>query len=178
MSAAGARRTGGRPQATRDGRPRPGGQRGVYVVEFAVVAAVFLFMVFGAIEVSRLMYTWSALDAITQRGARVAAVCARNDPLIAQYALFGAGGDSPLVPDLDTGNIAVAYLDENGGPAGGARPSYVRVSIVNYNHQMLIPDLIAGYFAPALTANGAFATTRPAESLGRNPDTGQDVCFA
>jgi len=150
---------------------------GLYIVEFALVAAVFMFMVFGAIEVSRLLFTWSALDAITQRGARVAAVCQQNHPSIVQYALFGDSGDSPVVPELGTENIGIVYLDEDGAAAGGGtRPSYVRVSIVGYQHRVLIPELVAGFVSPLLDAP-TFSTTRPAESLGRNPDTGNDGCF-
>lgn len=164
-------------------RARPPGarlrsrQRGVHIVEFTLASGLFLFLLFASMEMARLMYAWSALDAITQRGARVAAVCARGDQRIAQYALFGDDGSSPLLPGISTGNIAVDYLNADGGAAGAGRPIYVRVRITDYRHQMFIPATISGWVTDAVTAP-AFATTRPAESLGRNPDTGQDVCFA
>lgn len=152
-------------------------QRGVYIVEFAIVAGVFFFMMFGAIEVSRLLYTWSALDAITQRGARVAAVCPLNDPAVAQVAIFGeaSSSGSSIVLGVTTANIGVRYLNAAGNPvANRANVSLVEVSIQNYTHQMLIPETIANFTAPLLTAP-PFTTTRPAESLGRNPG-GADFC--
>ena len=144
-------------------------QRGVYVVEFALVAAVFLFILFAAFEVSRLMFTWSALDAMTQRGARMAALCAPNHAAIAKAAIYGESGKSALVPDIGTDNIAIDYLDADGQPGGpAASASFVRARITGYTYRMLIPKLIPGFDTSALTPP-AFATTRPAENLGRYP---------
>ena len=144
-------------------------QHGVYVVELAIVAAVFLFMLFGAFEVSRLLFTWSALDAMTQRGARMAALCSPNNALIADAAIYatGAEGKSALVPDITTDNIQIDYLDASGQPGGrAASASFVRVSISGYTYRMLIPKLVPGFDPGALTPP-TFATTRPTENLGR-----------
>jgi len=148
-------------------------QKGLSSVEFALSAAVFFFMMFGAIEVARAMFTWSALDAMTQRGARIAAVCPLNHASIAQTAIFG--GNGALVPNITTNNIAVRYLTVNGNPtATQANTRFVEVSIQNYTHQMLIPSTITNFVAPLLTAR-PFTTLRPAESLGENPG-GPDFC--
>lgn len=141
-------------------------QFGLYTVEFALVGGVFFFMMFGAIEVARLMYTWSALDAMTQRGARVAAVCPLNDASVAQTAIF----DGNIVPGVTAANIAVRYLDENGAVAAGRSDTqFVEVSIQNYTHQLLIPSSLGSVTAPP------FTTLRPAESLGAHPG-GPDFC--
>lgn len=150
-------------------------ESGIYVVEYALVSGVFFLMLFGVIEVSRLLYTWSALDAITQRGARVAAVCPLNNAAIAQTAIFANAGSTTIVPGLTTANISVQYLDQNGGAAASrGNTRYVVVSIQNYTHQMLIPQTVAGFLAPLLTAP-SFSTIRPAESLGIHPG-GTDYC--
>lgn len=144
-------------------------QSGLYVVEFALVSSVFFFILFSAIEVSRLMYTWSALGAVTQRGARVAAICPLNNANITQTAIFSDGSGSTVIPGFTAANVSVRYLT-----AGGASTSnksdvrYVEVSIINYQHQTLIPETIANFVAPLLTAP-PFTTTRPAESLGTHP---------
>jgi len=148
-----------------------GRQQGLYLVEFAIVAGVFFFIMFALLEVARMMFVWSALDSMTQRGARVAAVCPLNDPAVADVAIY----DGSMVPGITAANIGVRYLTEAGAPAttrGATR--LVEVSIQNYTHQMLIPATLSGFVAPLLTAP-SFTTTRPAESLGRNPD-GPDFC--
>lgn len=150
-------------------------QSGIYVVEFAIVAGVFFLMMFGAIEVARLMFTWSALDAVTQRGARIAAVCPLNDPAVKQIAIFGENGSSTVLPGVNESNVNVVYLTANGNPtANRGNTSYVQVSIQNYTHQMLIPATVANFVAPLVTAP-AFSTLRPAESLGRHPGSA-DFC--
>jgi len=149
-------------------------QKGVYSVEFAIGAGVFFFFMFGSMEVARAMYTWSALDAMTQRGARVAAVCPLNSDAITQTAIFGSNGDG-IVSGVTADNIAVRYLDRNGNPtATRGNTRFVEVSIQNYTHQMLIPETITNMIAPLLTAP-PFTTLRAAESLGRNPG-GADFC--
>lgn len=159
-------------------------QRGVYVVEFALVGSLFFVLVLGGIEVSRLMYTWSALDAMTQRGARVAAVCTVNAPLIREVAVFGQAGatSSPIVPGVTPDNIDIDYLDEDGATldlsdaANLDLIAYVSVGIEGYFHQSLIPNLLVSFIAPGGLASPSFRTIRPRESLGFNPDLGTNTC--
>lgn len=148
-------------------------QKGLYIVEFAIAAGVFFFMMFAAIEVARLMYTWSALDAMTQRGARIAAVCPMGDvDTVKDTAIFGGN----VVPGVTAGDISVEYLQEDGvTPAGGISDArFVKVEIDDYQHQMIIPATVANFVASLLTAP-PFTTLRPTESLGKNPG-GDDFC--
>jgi Flp pilus assembly protein TadG len=140
-------------------------QRGLSIVEFAIVAAVLFILIFGVIEVARAFFVASTLDEATRRGARMAAVCQVNDAAIAQAAAF----DNAVIPDLDAGDISVEYLTATGGiVANPANPAffrlirYVRVRVVGYQHQMFIP------FATALLpfTMPEFATILPRESLG------------
>ena len=137
-------------------------QRGTTSVEFAVVGLVLFTVLFALIDFSRLFFDMAALNEATRRGARVAAVCPINDPLIAQVALFEG-----LVPTLGTQHISVEYLDEDGDAVGAPATfgygviRYVRVRIQNFQLQMFIPGF------QALIPMPAFETTIPSESLGR-----------
>jgi Flp pilus assembly protein TadG len=130
---------------------------------------VALFAVF---EIGRVFFVFNMLEEATRRGARLAAVCQVNDAAIAELAVFntsGGGSTSPLVPGLDTGNVEVAYLDDAGATVGNPVDNYdqiafVRVRIVNFQHQLLIPLFIRTFTTPT------FSTMLPRESLGVSPD--------
>jgi Flp pilus assembly protein TadG len=139
-------------------------QRGVTTVEMAIVALLAFTTLFGVLEVARVFFVFNALEEATRRGARVAAVCQVNDPAIGQIASFTASSTG-LVGGLTPANIAVQYLDGSGNvladPVGSYGViSYVRVSIVGYTHQLLIPLFVRSFAVPA------FPATLPAESLG------------
>jgi Flp pilus assembly protein TadG len=139
-------------------------QQGVTTIEFAIVGLLALTVLFAVIEIARAFFVYNALEEATRRGARVAAVCQLDDPAIAQIASFTASG-SGLVGGLAPANIAVEYLDASGNVLADPMASYgliayVRVSIVNFSHQLLIPMFISSFTTPS------FSTTVPAESLG------------
>ncbi|HEY5624694.1 MAG TPA: TadE family protein [Gammaproteobacteria bacterium] len=143
-------------------------QSGVAIVEVAVVGLITMVALFGVIEIARVFFVINALEEATRRGARVAAVCQVNDAAIAEITIFnpsGTGGNSALLPGLTTGNVVVQYLDEGGNALGNPMGSFglirfVRVSIVNFTHQLIIPLFIRTFTMPN------FQTTIPAESLG------------
>jgi len=99
----------------------------------------------------------------------MAAVCPINDPEIARVAIFNStGGDSsPIIHDLDTSNILLSYLNENGAPVTGTLTDpeafvqihYVRVEIQNFTHRMILP-------IPVSFTMPSQAATYPRESLG------------
>ena len=93
----------------------------------------------------------------------MAAVCPINDAAIFQAAAF----NNAVIPDLDAGDITVEYLTDTGAlvnnpadPAGFRQIRYVRVRVVGYQHQMIIP------FVSALIILPEYATVLPRESLG------------
>lgn len=144
-------------------------ERGVTTVEFAIIGAVALLVLFAVIEVSRAVYAMNAMGEATRRAARFAAVCPIGDPAIAEVGAFnapGGGGVSPVLSGFGAGNILVEYLDANGtvlgAPAGAdfQQIRLVRASIVNYTHQLLIP------FGNWIIPSPDFATTLRRESLG------------
>lgn len=146
-------------------------QLGVTTVEFAIVALVALIILFGSLEVARLFFTVNVLEEATRRGARMAAVCTVDSPAIARAAVFnssGSGTASPILNNLDTGNIAVEYLDENGDALSGyngddsiyLQIEYVRVSITNFQYNFLLPGLEFTF------VTDGYPTIMPRESLG------------
>jgi hypothetical protein len=144
-------------------------QKGTTTVEFAIVGTAMMLVLLLSIEVSRMIFVINTLGEATRRGGRMAAVCPINDPEISRVAVFNSsGGDtSPIIHDLDTSNILVSYLNENGGvvagtltdPASFVQIHYVRVEIQNFVHRMILP-------IPVSFTMPAQAATYPRESLG------------
>jgi hypothetical protein len=135
-------------------------QRGTTTVEFAIVGAVALALIFFVIEFGRILFTLNMLDEGARRGARVAAVCDVGNAAIAQAAAF------LTLPGYSTSNVVTEYLGDNGtvlgDPTGADYPSisYVRVRIENYSFPVALPFIAATYSPPPISA------TIPRESLG------------
>ena len=154
-------------------------QQGMTTVEAAIGAALMFTVLFGVIEVSRLVFVWNFLDEATRRGARVAAVCSFDHPAVRRVAIFSppAGADtSPYVKGLTTSEINIEYLDAAGAPlADLSDTKFVRASIDT--------DPVTGFKLPLLLFNKVtldappFSTILPSESLGYNPDTGTCRCY-
>lgn len=150
-------------------------QKGLYIVEFALVAALFFVLLFGVIEFARTLFVWNTLTEATRRGARLAAVCPVDHASIANVTVFNApaaAGASPILSGLDSSDVVTEYLDQAGAVTASFNDiRYVRVRIVGFTHTMLIPDLLPGLPGMTLTAP-TFETTLPRESLGAVPDAG------
>lgn len=144
-------------------------QRGLAAVEFSIVAAVLFIVLFGVLEFGRAMFVANALAEGTRRGARVATICPVGDARPAQVAIFAdANGVSQIAPTLRTTNVVVSYLDQSGATIADpitnyAAINYVRVRIVGYTQQMLIPFAMPRFLMPQ------FSATLPIESLGYSP---------
>ncbi len=148
-------------------------QKGLYIVEFALVAALFFVLLFAVIEFARALFVWNTLTEATRRGARLAVVCPVGHASIANVTVFNApaaAGASSILPGLDSSDVVTDYLDQTGAVTASFNDiRYVRVSIVGFTHTLLIPALLPGLPAMTLTAP-AFETTLPRESLGAVPD--------
>jgi len=128
--------------------------RGVAMVEFAIVGAVLMIVLFGCLEFGRATYTFAALNEGARRAARLAAVCPINDPkVIAAVNFLGANGYS---------SANVQYLDASGASLGGTPASssvyYVQVNVIG-SLPLAIPFLSA-------VLSPTYTVTLPAESLG------------
>lgn len=117
-----------------------GDERGVQLLEVAIVIPILL-VLFGAVaEFGRYFYEYSTAAKSARVGARYLAsksvsgstnYAAQAKNLVVYGNIAGTG--SPVLPGLTTANVDVQYV---GGTAGV--PDLVKVSIVNYQHQSII----------------------------------------
>jgi len=143
-------------------------QRGTTTVEFAIVGLVVFIVLFGAIEMGRMMFTLNTLGEATYRSARVAVVCPVGDVKIQQAAMFdSAGSGSSILPNMTAANVQVQYLGATGNLLGAPATDpdfsdirFVRVEIVNYTHEFFIPGASFSF------VTRGYPTTLPKESLG------------
>ena len=123
-------------------------QAGMHTVEFAVAGALFIVLLFAALEFGRALSAWNTLAEATRRGARMAAACPEGSPAIEKALRF--------LPELQgNGTVSTDYTRDERGHI-----LYVRVRLTGYRHRLMIP-----FFDQALAAPD-FATTVPGESLG------------
>lgn len=153
-------------------------QKGTTTVEFAIIGTLFFVILFGIVEIGRALFVWNGLADITRRAARIAAVCPPNDTGITRAAIYNAvtdGSDSSVISGLDPAHVKLLYftstmtLEPSPATTGFSNVKYVQASIDGYTHQMLIPTLNIILTPPD------FATTVPAESLGRWKDAAGNV---
>ncbi|TKB50019.1 pilus assembly protein [Ferrimonas sediminicola] len=141
-------------------------QKGVYAVEFAIVASVVFVAIFACLEVSRLMFSYNVLTEASRRAARLATVCAPDlsGPPAAPEALKNLAlfDGTTIGADISAANLTIEYLQFDGTTAARFdQIDLVRASITNYQHTFVVPGLTLQINSPD------FVTTLPRESLGR-----------
>ena len=110
-------------------------ERGLQLVELAIVLPVFL-MLFGATaEFGRYFYEYTTLAKAARGGTRYLStvpVTGVEDATAKNIVVYGnpAGTGSPILSDLTTSNIVITR--QGGVPV---LPETVTVQIVNYKHQ-------------------------------------------
>jgi Flp pilus assembly protein TadG len=139
-----------------------GRQRGVAAVEFAIVSALFFMILLGAMEMSRLLWTWNAATEATRLGARLAVVCDIGDTTIVQRM-------RERLPALQVSHVTIDYLNPGSAPntCTAANCKAVRVTLSGYTHAPIIP------FAPLSIPIPPFQTTLPKEFM---QSAGNPVC--
>lgn len=140
-------------------------ERGASLLEFAIVATVFLSVLFGIIEFGRLFWTHNALRDAARRGTRYATI-RKNDAAgiqaVKNMVVYGdpaTSSGTPLVAGLTTSNVNVNYQNYNGLQLS----SRATVTITNYQFQFSVP-LIGGTIDMP-----AYSTSLPGESAGYIP---------
>ena len=154
-------------------------QKGTTTVEFAIVGGLFFLILFGIVEIGRALFVWNGLADISRRAARIAAVCPPKNQAITRVAIYNAatdGSDSSVISGLNPADVKLSYFNSDmipvlspETPTGFSSVRYVQASIDGYTHQLLIPQLLIPTMNMTLTPPD-FATTVPAESLGRWQD--------
>ena len=136
-------------------------ERGSTLVEFAIGATVFLTAMFAVLEFGRALWTHNALADAARRGARYATTHAQADSTgVKNVVVYGnpAGTGQPLLPNLGTGNVSVAY-----SAPYQINKGTVTVKITGYQFKFVIPVVGTTITMPGYT------TTLTAESVGLVP---------
>lgn len=107
-------------------------QKGVFVVEFALIAIAFFLVLFGIIEVARVLFLWNSVQEITRHAARDAASADFTNlttmKAIRNNALFNPSSGVLLFSgNIDESYVTIDYmwLDVSGAMwpvAGGSTP--------------------------------------------------------
>ena len=95
-------------------------QRSQALVEFALVSPIFLLVLFGAIDISRLLYTYAAISSAARDGARTASLSGSvfsDCQIIQEVELVGQGFPVRMDPNSIAGNS-----DPN-NPSGSLQPT-------------------------------------------------------
>jgi Flp pilus assembly protein TadG len=142
-------------------------ERGAALVEFAIVATIFLTVLFGVLEFGRLFWTHNALKDAARRGARYAIVRKNDAASIQAVKYMVVYGDpnanpataKPVVTGLTPANVDVAYKNFD----GILLSAQATVTITNYKFQFAVPLIGTTINMPG------YRTTLPGESAGFVP---------
>ena len=102
------------------GGSRPRGQRSQALVEFALVTPLFLLVVFSAIDISRLLYAYTAISSAARDGARTASLSGSlfsDCQIIQEVELVGQGFPVRMDPN------SVAGDSDPNNPVGALQPT-------------------------------------------------------
>lgn len=153
-------------------RPRLRRQRGVALVEFALVLPLLLLLVFGITEFSRALFEYDTLAKATRDAARYLTTTAPGDPTargvatcLAVYGSTTCGG-TPLAPGLTTAMVRICDSADAsqcpGDPpyALGVGIDLVAVKIVGFSFASAVDVSTMGWHIglPSITF-GPIATT-------------------
>ena len=138
-------------------------ERGAALVEFAIAATVFMTMMFGVLEFSRLLWVHNALTDATRRSARYAITRGQNADALAaiqNLAVYGNtdGTGTPMVDGLTPDQVLVDY---DGYTVGGGT---VTVHIDSYDYRFVLPFIATTLRLPA------YSTTLTGETAGYEPN--------
>ena len=126
-------------------------ERGVQLVEMAIVVPIFLILFAAVAEFGRYFYEYTTLAKASRAGARyliTAAPTPAEDDKARKIVVFGNvnGTGSPLMPGLALTNVTITRQGDS------AVPETIKVQITNFKHQPLF-DLGALIKVPSLSTN-------------------------
>jgi Flp pilus assembly protein TadG len=127
-------------------------ERGIQLVELAIVVPIFLILFAATAEFGRYFYEYTTLAKASRAGARYLATSAVNtaeDTTAKNIVVYGnsAGTGSPIVPGLTTAHIVITR--QGGVPR---LPQTVKVQITDFKHQPIF-DLGQLLNIPSLSTN-------------------------
>ena len=112
-------------------------ERGIQLVELAIVLPIFVILFAATAEFGRYFYEYTTLAKASRAGARYLATAAVNsaqDTTAKNIVVYGnpAGTGSPVLPGITTANVLITR--QGGVPV---LPQTVKVEITNFKHQPL-----------------------------------------
>lgn len=133
--------------------------KGATTLEFALGLLIFLMLVLGIVDFSRMLFTWNAANEATRAGARYAVVCDDTTQQALVLARMRA-----LLPQVQT--VSVAWV-----PSGCTASTCqgVTVSITGLNYQWISP--VAGVSGLAPIPMPTFSTFLPREVMRQDPNS-------
>jgi hypothetical protein len=148
----------------------PNRQRGTAIVEFAIVAVIFLMLLLGIMDFGRMLFTWNAAAEATRWGARIAVVCDKATPAQVRDRM------RRILPQLTDANIVIDWHNPEGTVSACDKSSCkgVEVRLSGFTF-----DPISPFMGFGLTTVPAFATYLPRESMEAINAAGDQnpVCF-
>lgn len=136
-------------------------EHGSSLVEMVIGASVLMTVVFGVLEVGRLLWTHNALAEAARQGARYAAISTQNVNNVKNFVVYGTaspGGEAnPAVYGLTTSNVNVTYS------GFGVKQGTVSVEITGYEFNFNVPIFGGGVTMPS------YKSTLTGESAGYIP---------
>ena len=127
-------------------------ERGIQLVELAIVLPIFVILFAATAEFGRYFYEYTTLAKASRAGARYLATAAVNsaeDTSAKNILVYGnaAGTGSPVLPGMTSANVTITR--QGGVPV---LPQTVKVEITSFKHQPLF-DLGALIKVPSLSLN-------------------------
>lgn len=142
-------------------------QAGATIVEFALVAALFLTVLLGIMDFGRILFTWNAVAEATRLGARVSVVCYRGAArVLADMQKF--------VPMAEADNVKIEWYqgDSVSESCDSSNCTGVAVSITGLTITPVSPFTWIGFSSLAVPG---FSTYLPREIMGQDPQS-STVC--
>ncbi len=154
-------------------------QQGHTTVEFALVGAVFLVLLFGVFEIGRIIFLWNTLTEATRRGARTAVTCPVEHPAIKSNALFNKEvNNNSILAGMSSDDFKLEYLDSSGNVISTPSSNFILIRFVRFSVQSISENvdrtLIPGI--NHLLSPPTFATILPIESMGLSRDNTSAQC--
>jgi Flp pilus assembly protein TadG len=114
--------------------------RGVQLVELAIVLPLLIVLFAAAAEFGRYFYEYTTLAKSSRTAVRYLVTSAPcNDPAAKNLVVYGnlAGTGSPVMNGLAPANIEIKRYDKDGIEVTGGVPATVTVNIINFQHTSL-----------------------------------------
>lgn len=134
-------------------------QRGATLIEFALGLILFLMLLLGVVDFSRMLYTWAAANEAARAGARYAVVCDDTTQKAKVLAYM-----QTWLPEIS--DIATSW---NPASCTAATCQGVTVTITNLQFQWISP--LAGLGLRSAIPMPSFSTYLPREVMRQDPNS-------